>query len=352
MSGDKRPFFFTRLHAPLMARSRRPTRISALRPFAKDLQLNATKADRLRTSMVQDGLLLEEKVGRSSTFAITDKGVQELEHLKCFIPLQPAKGNVSSGDNFPGARQAFVLGALARAPGQRIERAALDAAFGGKPKLSIKELARTHPDVALFRDQHCLALNPATIIAVLTELVINNDVEVHRTSAVESYSLTPSGSDRLALLRNQWPILPPSGKPTRALNESIRLGREAFLLIKMLESENHVMNDAAVRSLSYPKPIKLNHATAWQVRAELVQSGHLQVSGSSDGGQYALTLPGQHHLTMLPFDVLGEVKIKGSTLTELLHIARNCAQHLRNPKRRCRPKSRGWPRRPTNSRRW
>ncbi len=303
----------------------------AVRAVAKDLQINATKADRLCATLVRDGLFLEEKLGRSSTFAITEKGRQELERLKCYLPLQPAKGKVATEDTFPGAREAFVLNALARAPEQKINRADLDAAFGGKPKLSVKELARTHPDVLVFRDQQCLKLNPASTIAVLTGLVINKDVEVHQEGDSESYILTSAGSDRLATLRNKWPVLPPSGKPSGASNETIGRGREAFLLIKMLEAQDNIMDQVATQSLSYPKPIKLNHATAWQVFAQLVESGYLQSSWNSNEGHYALTAKGQRYLTTLSFDSLGEVKIKGSALTELLQTARNHAAVAQEP---------------------
>ena len=70
------------------------------------------------------------------------------------------------------------------------------------------------------------------------------------------------------------------------------------------------------------KPLKLNHATAWKVRDKLAQQGYIAVQWDGKEGCYTLTPNGKLYLTTLPFNALGEVKVKGSALTELLEAAR------------------------------
>jgi hypothetical protein len=157
---------------------------------------------------------------------------------------------------------------------------------------------------------------------VLTELALRGDVEVHRATGAELYVLSASGAERLAALRSECPVLPPTGKPTPATDEFVRAAREAFLLLNLLEAPGHRLSATRSAALSYPKPAKLNHATAWQVRGELADAGHVAVEWDGEEGWYALTASGRRHLSGLRFDGLGEVKIKGSTLTELLTAAR------------------------------
>jgi DNA-binding PadR family transcriptional regulator len=274
--------------------------------------------------MVVAGWLTEAKVNRVATYSITDAGKRLLGDLERYLPLQPARGklNPPADDQTRVAREIYVLSALFRAPHHTISKADLEVGFGGKGTPNVAELVTKQPHLAMFRDQSCLGLNPATTRAVLNELALRGDIQVHRFSGSESYALSPAGVESLKQLRDRCPVLPPLGKSAPASSESIRQGREAFLLLKLLQSAKYALweTDAAVGS--YPKPLKLNHATAWKVRGELVREGHISAHWDGKEGSYTLTPSGKRYLATMPFDALGEVKIKGSALTDLLSAAR------------------------------
>ena len=293
--------------------------------FKKELKLTAKVANALRHEMASSGWIDEEKSGKNVTYSVTEAGRRQLHDLERYIPLLPAKGTVNPPPDgrVRVAREVYVLDALSRAAGQRISKDDMDAGFGGRPKLKVAELAAKRPDVVAFRDQHCLGLNPATTRAVMAELALRSEVSIHRTADSESYALTAAGSELLGRLRGECPVLPPTGgKPTPAPDESIRQGREAFLLLKLLEAPKHTASGAEAQGLSYPKPFKLNHATAWQVRGELARDGYITIHWSGREGSYTLAPAGRRYLATLTFDAFGEFKIKGVTLTELLGAAR------------------------------
>jgi len=293
--------------------------------FKKELKLTAKAANALRHEMASTGWVIEDKSGRNVTYSVTEAGRQQLHDLERYIPLLPAKGSINppADDRVRVAREVYILGSLSRAANQTISKPDLDVGFGGRPKLKVAELAAKYPDVVGFRDQHCLGLNPATTRAVLSELALRGDIIVRRLADSESYSLTPAGAEVLGRLRSECPVLPPAGaKPTPAPNESIRRGREAFLLLKLLEAPKHTASGTETQGIGYPKPFKLNHATAWQVRGELARAGYITIHWDGTEGGYTLTRTGKQYLATLPFDAFGEFKIKGSTLTELLAAAR------------------------------
>ena len=184
----------------------------------QELQLNATTLKKLLAEMQEQGWITTEKHGRDITVKITEVGRQQLQTLSQFIPLQPAGGklNIAPDERASQLRETYLLDQFQHAPKQTIVRSSLDAAFGGKPKLKVKELNKQHPEVIGFRDQHCLKLNAATTRHVLSELVHRGDVHVQRSADSESYTLTPQGVERLKALRSECPILPPTGKPTAA----------------------------------------------------------------------------------------------------------------------------------------
>jgi DNA-binding PadR family transcriptional regulator len=286
------------------------TQASANKAIPKQIQnelgLTGRAANDIRGRMVVDGWLTEGKVKRVVTYTITEAGRQQLRELERYIPLLPAKGGVNppADERARVTREAYVLDALARADGHSSTTVA--AAGLGR--------------------QECLGLNPATARAVLTDLALRGDVQVHRTAGSESYSLTPGGAALLARLRGECPVLPPAGKPTPPPNEAVREGREAFVLLKLLQSAKYALWGSDAAAGGYPKPLKLNHATAWKVRDDLVRRGHVAVHWDGREGCYTLTPAGKSHLTSLPFDALGEVKVKGSALTELLAAAREGAK--------------------------
>lgn len=289
----------------------------------QELRLTPAKeVKELRRGMVASGWVAEEKSGRVVTHAITEAGRQHLGELERYIPLRPAKGivNPPADDGLGVVRELYVLDALSRAARQTISKVDLDAGFGNKPKAA--ELAAEYPDVVAFRTQECLKLNAATARAVLSELALRGDIVVHRLPDSESYSLAPSGAELLGRLRGECPVLPPTGKPAPATNEAIRLAREAFLLLKLLEAPKHSATAVEADQVGPPKPLKLNPATAWQVRRELARQGHVAVRWDGKEGSYALTPSGRRHLATLSFDAFGEVKIKGPALTHLLAAAR------------------------------
>lgn len=297
--------------------------------FKKELKLTAKAANAIRHEMAMSGWVVEEKSGRNVTYSVTEAGRQQLHDLERYVPLCPAKGiiNPPADDRVRVAREVYILGSLFRAVNQTISKPDLDVGFGGRPKLKVAELAAKYPDVVGFRDQHCLGLNPATTRAVLSELALRGDILVRRTADFESYSLTPAGAEVLGRLRGQCPVPPPAGaKPTPAPNESIRQGREAFLLFRLFEAPKHTASGTEAQGIGYPKPFKLNHATAWQVRGELARAGYITVHWDGTEGGYTLTRTGKQYLATLPFDAFGEFKIKGSTLTELLAAAREGAK--------------------------
>jgi DNA-binding PadR family transcriptional regulator len=293
-----------------------------------ELSLSARAANGLRNEMVATGWLAEETVKRVVTYSITELGKKQLIDLDRYLPLLPAGGKLNLPENTDAsvAREVYLLDALARAPKRTISKNDLDVGFGGKGKLKAKELSATLPHLAMFRDQSCLGLNPATTRAILTELAFRGDIQVLRTEGTESYSLTAGGIASLARLRSQCPVLPPTGKPSSAPNEAVRRGREAFLLLKLLQSARYALWESDSAIGSYPKPLKLNSATAWKVRRELVREGYIELNWDGNEGCYTLTPTGKRHLATLPFDALGEVKVKGSALTELLSAAREGAK--------------------------
>jgi predicted transcriptional regulator len=290
----------------------------------KELGLTGKRANEVRATMAASGWLTEEKINRVVKYSITDLGRNQLRDLERFLPLLPAKGEVKqqTDDWMRTAREAYVLTALDSAPGQTISKSDLEIGFGGKAKPKVAELKTKHPHLTLFRDQSCLGLNPATTRAVLSELALRGDIQVSRAGGSESYSLTREGTALLERVRNQCPILPPTGKPAIAPNESVRRGREAFLLLKLLQSAKYALWGSDSAAGSYPKQLKLNHATAWKVRDELVREGHISIVWEGKEACYTLTPKGKAYLTTLPFDAIGEVKLRGSALTELLAAAR------------------------------
>jgi predicted transcriptional regulator len=326
VSSQQRAFLLHQLaHAPGGKLSQSDANSAIPAQFKKELKLSAKAANALRHEMVGTGWIVEEKSGRNVLCSVTEAGRQHLRQLDRYIPLLPAKGavNLPADDRVRVTREVYVLDALARAAGRTISKANLEVGFGGKPKLKIAELAAKHPDVTAFRDQHCLALNPATTRTVLSELALRGVISVNRLADSESYSLTTAGSEMLDKLRSECPVLPPTGgKPIPAPNESVRRGREAFLLLKLLEAPTHTATAAAAQDVKYPKPFKLNHATAWQLRNELARDGFVALRWDGKQGNYTLKPTGKRYLATLSFDTFGEFKIKGSTLTALLAAAR------------------------------
>lgn len=289
-----------------------------------DLGLNAKSANDLRGKMIEAGWLTGEKLNRVFTYFITEEGRKQLRELERYLPLMPAKGklNLPANDHVRVTREIYILAALKQAPDQMISKSDLEVGFGGKGKPKAAELTAKQPYLAMFRDQSCLGLNPATARAVLTDLALRGDVQVHRTPETESYSLTPGGAALLKQRRGECPVLPPSGKPTLVLTESVRLGREAFVLLKLLQCVKYTLWESDAAAGSYPKPLKLNHATAWMVRDELAQKGHIATHWDGKEGCYTLTPAGKWYLSTLPFDAFDEVKVKGPAFTELLAAAR------------------------------
>lgn len=267
-----------------------------------ELQLTPAVLKSLRAQMVAAGWVTEEKSGRVVTLTVTEVGKQQLRALAPYVPLSPAKGTVSppTDERVRTVRETYILDALARAPDRTMSRT----------------------DVAGLTNQHCLGLNPATARAVLTELALRGNVDVRRATDAELYALTASGAERLAGLRTQCPVLPPTGKPTPTADAGVQTAREAFLLLNLLEAPGHRLSATRSSALSYPKPVKLNHATAWQIRSALAATGQVAVEWDGEEGWYTLTPAGRRHLAGLSFDGLGEVKIKGATLTALLACAR------------------------------
>lgn len=283
-----------------------------------ELGLTAAAVNSLRAEMAARGWVTEEKSGKNVAYSITEAGRHHLQELERYVPLLPVNGKVNPADAATRvAREVYVLDALSRAADHAISKADLDAGFGGRPKLKAAELVAKHPSAVSFRDQHCLGLNPATARAVLTELALRGDIAVSRAADSESYTLTAAGTERLGRLRGECPVLPPTGKPTPAATDAIRRGREAFLLLKLLDPPA-----PNAKRAGYSKPLKLNDATAWQVRGELAGRGHVAAHWDGTAGRYALTPAGKRYLATLSFDALGEVKIAGAALTELLAATR------------------------------
>ncbi|MFO0824027.1 MAG: hypothetical protein U0792_13095 [Gemmataceae bacterium] len=276
----------------------------------------------LRQRMVTAGLLVEEKTGKTVSHRITEAGRQRLRELDRYIPLIAVKGTINppTDEGVKVAREVYILDSLSRAQQHTLTKADLDAGFGTKPKAG--ELAAKHPDAVPFRTQECLRLNGATARAVLAELALRDDVHVSRSAGSESYTLTPAGETRLARLRADYPVLPPTGKPAPPPNETIAHARQAYVLLKLLETPNGCHTAAECNLLSYPKPFKLNHATAWQLRCEFVRQGYLTARWDGKEGSYNITPAGKRYLATLSFDTFGEFKIKGHALTQLLAVAR------------------------------
>lgn len=295
----------------------------------EELKLGSEAANKARGGMASSGWLIEEKINRKVIYSITDAGKQQYRVLERYIPLLPAKEKAKKGKaNQPAdermrvAREAYILSALHQAPSHTISKADLETGFGGKGKPKVAELATKHPHLAYFRDQYCLGLNPATTRTVLSEFALSGNILVHRTADSESYSLAPAGKELFSRLRSEFPVLPPTGKPTPTSSETVRRAHEAYLLLKLLQSVEYTLRESDATVGSYPKSFKLNHATAWQVRGELAQQGYIAIHWNGKEGSYTLTPSGKRHLTTLPFDAFGEFKIKGSVLTELLTAAR------------------------------
>ena len=114
----------------------------------------------------------------------------------------------------------------------------------------------------------------------------------------------------------------PAGKPAPASKETLRRAREAYLLLKLFQSAKRTLWGSDAHASSKKEPLKLNHATCWQIRGELSRAGHVALNWDGKEGSYTLTPSGVRYLTTLPFDELGEMKIKGAVLTELLAAAR------------------------------
>ncbi|WP_439625033.1 hypothetical protein [Gemmata sp.] len=289
-----------------------------------ELGLGPKPANAVRDELTNSGWLAAAKIDKKVVYEITDAGKLHLRDLERYVPLAPAKGKL----NLPAdawterAREAYVLTALSQAPDRTISKADLEVGFGGKGRPKAAELSAKQPHLALFRDQHCLGLNPATTRAVLTDLALRGAVRVQRAADAESYSLTTDGADLLGRLRAECPVLPPAGKPSPAPKETLRHAREAYLLFKLFQSAKRTLWGSDAHASSKKEPLKLNHATCWQVRGELAQAGYIALNWDGKEGRYTLTPSGVRYLTTLPFDELGEMKIKGSVLTELLTAAR------------------------------
>jgi hypothetical protein len=161
---------------------------------------------------------------------------------------------------------------------------------------------------------------------VLAELALGGEVAVKRKDGSESYTLTELGLERLGRIRSRCPVLPPLGKPALPSNDSLGRARQAYLLLKLFQSVKHTIWESDVHTSNKKEPLKLNHATSWQIRAKLAMGGHIALNWDGKEGSYSLTPSGLTYLTTLPFDELGEMKLKGSVLTQLLAAARAGAQ--------------------------
>ncbi|MGL6095029.1 MAG: hypothetical protein ACRC7O_04410, partial [Fimbriiglobus sp.] len=176
-----------------------------------ELNFTNKSANDIRWKMVVAGLLNEQKVKRTVTYTITDAGRENARELEPIRPLLPAKGTAVPpvDDRVRVAREVYVLAAISRADGKTLTRAA----------------------TAAVAKQACLQItNLATVRAVLSDLALRGEVEVHRDADAESYALTPAGVALLERLRPACPVLPPTGKPTAPSDEAVRQGREAFVL--------------------------------------------------------------------------------------------------------------------------
>lgn len=293
-------------------------------PIKLELTLSPALANQIRSEMTNHGWVETKKVGRVVSYRITDVGRQQWAELQRYVPLLPAKGTPNRPlDQWEQtARSLYVLDALDRAPGHSFTKADLDAAFGGRPKLTPRDLVSRHPGGVLFRDQLALGLNAATTREVLSALVLDGSVGRHRGEGSEIYSLTPIGRQRLPQLRTECPVLPPCGMVKQPPRVAVEPARHAYLLLEILQTPEGRRSASEVMSARFPSSIHLNAPTAWQVRTRLVREGHLSLQTDGMNAEYALTSKGKQYLTTLSFDELGEFKIQGLALTELLRIAR------------------------------
>jgi len=154
-------------------------------------------------------------------------------------------------------------------------------------------------------------------------LVTAEYVEVAGEGDDRTYTVTAAGLERLKDLRDEFPVLPPKGKPATPADEAMRNLWTVFVLLNVLDAPDAKANEQHVYGVSYPKGSKLNHATAWKLRGELVKSGNLVAEWDGKEGNYTLTPAGLKHLAGLSFDSFDKLSIRGPVLTALLTAARD-----------------------------
>ena len=217
-------------------------------------------------------------------------------------------------------REAYILDIFARAKNRTISAADIERAFDGK--LKKKEFESGYPDVIRFRGQGSFVLNPAAGRHALEQLVEHGYLDAAGTDDALAYTLTPAGAERLKDLREDFPVLPPVGKPAKATGAEMREQWEAFVLLHLLNAPDHTAAAGGVYAVSYPKGSKLNDATAWKLRGEVVAAGLVELDGSGDTAAYRLTDAGKTRLAGLSFSAFPDVTLTGTALTTLLAAAR------------------------------
>ncbi len=304
----------------------------------KLLDFTPAAAKQLVERMMVEQLLILKTGKKTDKIAITSTGREVLGTLADFVPTEPPKKEkkpraakapkvIEYADR--DLREAYLLDIVARAKNRTIPQADIERGVGKLPTL--KELERDFPDVARLRGQGSFLLNPPATRHTLAELVGQHYLETVGTDDVTAYTLTAAGAERLKDLRQEFPVLPPLGKPTKATGAAMQEQWEAFVLLHLLNAPDQTADAGRVYAASYPKGSKLNHATAWKVRGELTAAKCVAVTGSGDTAAYSLTDAGKTRLAGLSFDAFPDVKLTGLALTALLAAARGGVKGVPTP---------------------
>lgn len=292
--------------------------------YPRGLGLTVVEADRIREELQTDGRMLVAKIKRAVKVGITDSGRELLKELNDFLPPKPKKQRkprASKPVEYADVdlREAYILDIFSRAKNRTIPKADIERAFDTKG-VKKKAFEAGYPDVVRFRGQGSFLLNPPATRHALDQL--HEYVESVGTDGAEVYTLTNAGVERLKDLREEFPVLPPVGKPAKATGAAMREQWEAFVLLHLLNAPDHTVNAADVYGVKYPKRSKLNDATAWKLRGEMVAAKYVALEGTGKDATYTLTDAGKERLAGLSFDAFPEVKLKGAALTALLAAAR------------------------------
>lgn len=170
-----------------------------------------------------------------------------------------------------------------------------------------------------------LELFPSLANELRSTLTAQGMITEQRLKRSVIYTITDSGRAWIEKHAHYIPLQKADGKVNHVADVAIRQGREAHLLLQLIDAPSAGYFAAELKKKSVPEKLMLNPATARHLRGDLVVRQFIAVARtSSKSERFSLTQAGISKLVTLSFDVFDKLSLSGLGFTKLLSVARGC----------------------------